>query len=96
MVGSMGGAAKEAKKASMKEIHDSWKERWWGAAQLQILSTLDLQQAWGGPECVSLRGPGKLMCEGDVKVGRGHAGGRNHARGAAASVRRPSCPARLS
>lgn len=52
MVGSMGGAAKEAKKASMKDIHDSWKERWWGAAQLQILSTLDLHKQWAQCVCV--------------------------------------------
>ncbi len=45
MTGIMGGAAKVAKKASMKDIQDRWKDRWWGRWNDQILSTLDL---WGG------------------------------------------------
>ena len=46
MTGIMGGAAKVAKKASMKDIHERWKDRWCGRLKLQIFSTLDLG-GWG-------------------------------------------------
>ena len=47
----MGGAEKVAKKAIMKDIHDSWKARWWGLPKLQNLRTLDLRGEGRGRQC---------------------------------------------
>jgi hypothetical protein len=47
MTGIMGGAAKVAKKATVKEIQFRWKDRWWGLLKDQILSTLDLRPEGG-------------------------------------------------
>jgi hypothetical protein len=58
MTGIMGGAAKVAKKASMKESQLRWKQRWWGKPKDQILSTLDLQGRETGGEAGGVSGGG--------------------------------------